>query len=37
VHEPDPAARAVYDDAFGTFVDLHRRLAPLYRKIAKRP
>jgi xylulokinase len=37
VHEPDPAAKAVYDDAFDTFVDLHRRLAPLYRRIAKRP
>ena len=37
VHVPDPAAQAVYDEAFDTFVDLHRRLAPLYRKIAKRP
>lgn len=36
VHEPDPGVRAVYDEAFGTFVDLHRRLAPLYRKLAKR-
>lgn len=33
VFEPDPAHRAVYDDAFGTFVELHRRLGPLYRKL----
>jgi xylulokinase len=36
VHEPDAAAHAVYDDAFDTFVELHRRLAPLYRRIARR-
>jgi len=36
VFEPDPANRAVYDDAFTTFTDLHRRLAPVYRRLARR-
>lgn len=36
VREPDPTVRAVYDDAFATFVDLHKRLGPLYRRLARR-
>ena len=35
-HEPIAAHRAAYDDAFDTFVDLHRRLAPVYRRLARR-
>ncbi len=34
--EPDAAHRRVYDDAFATFVDLHRRLAPVYRRLSRR-
>jgi xylulokinase len=34
--EPDAVNRAVYDDAFATFVDLHRRLAPIYRRLSRR-
>ncbi|MFT4108098.1 xylulokinase [Propionicimonas sp.] len=34
VHEPDPSVRGVYDDAYGTFTELHRRLAPLYRRLS---
>jgi xylulokinase len=37
VFEPDPRTRGVYDEAFRTFVDLHRRLAPVYRRLARRP
>lgn len=36
VREPDPTVRAIYDDAFATFVDLHKRLGPLYRRLARR-
>jgi len=36
VFDPNPANRGVYDDAFATFVDLHRRLAPVYRRLARR-
>lgn len=36
VHEPVAAVRSVYDDAFATFVDLHKRLGPLYRRLARR-
>jgi xylulokinase len=35
--EPDASNRAVYEEAFATFVDLHRRLAPVYRRLAHRP
>jgi len=31
--EPREALRNLYDDRFGTFKELHRRLAPLYRRI----
>lgn len=31
--EPREALRHLYDDRFGTFKELHRRLAPLYRRI----
>lgn len=31
--EPQPAMRQLYDERFGTFKALHRRLAPLYRQI----
>ncbi|GGA50947.1 xylulokinase [Dyella nitratireducens] len=31
--EPREAMRQLYDDRFGTFKELHRRLAPLYRRI----
>ena len=31
--EPRPAMRQLYDERFGTFKELHRRLAPLYRDI----
>lgn len=34
--EPDASHREVYDEAFTTFVDVHRRLAPLYRRLARR-
>lgn len=34
--EPNTANHAVYDEAFTTFVDLHRRLAPVYRRRARR-
>jgi xylulokinase len=30
---PNPAHRAVYDDRFATFTELHRRLAPVYRRL----
>ena len=31
--EPRETLRSLYDDRFGTFKELHRRLAPLYRRI----
>lgn len=37
VFEPNPAHRQIYDEAFATFVDLHHRLAPVYRRLARRP
>lgn len=33
VYEPNPAHRALYDDRFNTFREVHRRLAPLYRRL----
>lgn len=32
-YEPDRANRQLYDDLFGTFTELHKRLAPLYRRL----
>jgi xylulokinase len=32
-YAPNPAHRAVYDDRFAAFTELHRRLGPLYRKL----
>lgn len=32
-YEPNPANRQLYDDLFGTFIELHKRLAPLYRRL----
>ena len=32
-YEPNPALRALYDERFGVFTELHRRLAPLYRRL----
>jgi xylulokinase len=32
-YAPDPAARAVYDERYGAFLELHRRLKPLYRRL----
>lgn len=34
--EPDPAHRSVYDEGFATFLDLHKRLAPVYKRLARR-
>jgi xylulokinase len=31
--EPDSTKRSIYDDCFGTFKELHKRLAPLYRSL----
>jgi len=33
VYEPDTAVRRLYDERFGIFTELHRRLAPLYRRL----
>jgi xylulokinase len=33
LYEPDPANRALYDERFGNFRDIHHRLAPLYRRL----
>lgn len=33
IYEPNPAHSAVYEDRFATFQEVHRRLAPLYRRI----
>jgi xylulokinase len=32
-YEPRRANRQLYDDLFGTFIELHRRLAPVYRRL----
>ena len=34
--EPNPQLRELYDAKFDTFVDLHKRLAPVYKRLAKR-
>lgn len=31
--EPRDSVRGLYDDRFGTFKELHRKLAPIYRKL----
>ena len=31
--EPNPAHRALYDDRFAAFTEIHRRMAPLYRRL----
>ncbi|MFI9526697.1 xylulokinase [Micromonospora rosaria] len=33
VFEPTPAHRATYDEVFAVYRDLHRRLAPVYRRL----
>ncbi|GIE95521.1 xylulokinase [Paractinoplanes rishiriensis] len=33
VFEPDPARRATYDEIYGVYQDLHKRLAPVYRRL----
>lgn len=33
IHEPRQENRAVYDDAYGAFVEVYDRLAPLYRRL----
>ena len=33
VHEPSPINRALYDDRFGVFKELHGKLAPIYRRL----
>jgi xylulokinase len=33
VYEPDAARRHLYDERFGIFTELHRRLAPLYKSL----
>jgi xylulokinase len=36
-YQPNRAHQAVYDDSFGAFTELHRRLAPLYQRLNNRP
>lgn len=33
VYDPNPAHRSLYDESFLNFQELHRRLAPMYRRI----
>jgi len=33
VHEPQRETRALYDERFAAFKEVHRRLAPLYRRL----
>ena len=33
VYEPDKTHRALYEDRFGTFREIHHRLRPLYRRL----
>jgi xylulokinase len=33
VHTPQPSSRQVYDRAFETFLEIHRRVRPLYRRL----
>ncbi len=33
LYEPDASVRALYDDRFAVLKDLHRRLAPVYRRL----
>lgn len=32
-YEPNRSNRQLYDDRFGVFIELHRRLAPLYKRL----
>src|SRR6185503_14336405 len=36
VFEPTAANRATYDEIFDVYKDLHRRLAPVYRRMHRR-
>jgi xylulokinase len=36
-YQPNRAHQAIYDDSFGAFTELHRRLAPLYQRLNNRP
>jgi xylulokinase len=36
-YQPNRAHQAVYNDSFGAFTELHRRLAPLYQRLNNRP
>jgi len=33
VFEPQVADRAVYDERYRTFLEIHKRMRPLYRRI----
>ncbi|MUZ62190.1 xylulokinase [Agrobacterium vitis] len=33
IYDPDPATQRLYDERFGIFTELHRRLAPLYKRL----
>jgi xylulokinase len=33
VHEPDPAHRPLYDELFAEFLELYRRMKPIYRRL----
>jgi len=35
VVEPQPVNRAVYDERYRTFLEIHRRMRPLHRRINK--
>jgi xylulokinase len=37
IYSPDPAHRATYDEIFDVYRDLHRRLAPIYRRLNAPP
>ena len=37
LYEPNSAHRALYDDRFATFREIHRRLRPLYRRLNPTP
>jgi xylulokinase len=34
--EPDPGHRALYDEAFGAFVQIYRRMSPMYKRLNSR-
>jgi xylulokinase len=33
IFEPQAADRAVYDERYGTYLEIHKRVRPLYRRI----